>query len=146
MKCMRLIDELRRRHVFRSAVAYLAAAWLLIQVLETLFPIFGLSETSIRVVVVVLAVGFTPAMVLSWVFEWTPEGFRRDAEITQPASRHGRPRSRFGTRMLLSRKSPTRSMSTTLSRVPCAASRIASASPCNCSTARLTRRAIDVSD
>ncbi len=83
---MRLIDELRRRHVFRAAVAYLAAAWLLIQVLETLFPIFGLSETSIRVVVVVLAVGFIPAVVLSWVFEWTPEGFRRDSEVTVPAS------------------------------------------------------------
>jgi len=83
---MRLIDELRRRHVFRAAVAYLAAAWLLIQVLETLFPIFGLSETSIRVVVVLLAVGFIPAVVLSWVFEWTPEGFRRDSEITAPAS------------------------------------------------------------
>ena len=81
---MRLIDELRRRHVFRAAVAYLAAAWLLIQVLETLLPIFGLSETSMKVVVILLAVGFIPAMALSWVFEWTPDGFRRDREITEP--------------------------------------------------------------
>lgn len=83
---MRLIDELRRRNVFRAALAYLAAAWLLIQVLETLFPIFGLPETSIRVGVVLLAVGFIPAVVLAWVFEWTPEGFRRDSEVTAPAS------------------------------------------------------------
>lgn len=82
---MRLIDELRRRHVFRAAVAYLAGAWLLIQVLETLFPIFGLSQSSIRIVVVLLAVGFIPALVFSWVFEWTPEGFRRDSEVTDPA-------------------------------------------------------------
>lgn len=86
MAAMRLIDELRRRHVFRAALAYLAAAWLLIQVLETLFPIFGLSETSIRVVVVLLAVGFIPAVMLSWVFDWTPEGFKRDSEVTVPAS------------------------------------------------------------
>lgn len=83
---MHLITELRRRNVFRAALAYLAAAWLLIQVLETLFPIFGLDETTIRVVVVVLAVGFIPAVVLAWVFEWTPEGFRRDSEVTAPAS------------------------------------------------------------
>ena len=45
------IDELRRRHVFRFAVAYLAGAWLLVQVLETLFPIFGVQETrNLRVI------------------------------------------------------------------------------------------------
>ena len=75
---MSLIRELQRRNVFRVALGYLASAWLLIQILETLFPIFGLAETSIRVVVVILAIGFVPVVVLSWVFEWTPEGIRRD--------------------------------------------------------------------
>jgi len=70
--------ELKRRNVLRVAVAYLAGAWLLIQILETLFPIFGLAETSIRVVVIFLAIGFMPVLVLAWVFEWTPEGFKRD--------------------------------------------------------------------
>lgn len=75
---MSFISELRRRNVLRVAIAYLAGAWLLIQILETLFPIFGLPETSIRIVVVILAIGFPPVLVLSWIFEWTPEGLKRD--------------------------------------------------------------------
>ena len=77
---MSLFRELRRRHVFRAALGYLAGAWLLIQVLETLFPIFGLAETSIRIIVVVLAIGFVPVLVLAWLFEWTPAGLVRDSE------------------------------------------------------------------
>jgi TolB-like protein/Flp pilus assembly protein TadD len=72
------IDELKRRHVFRTAVAYLAASWLLVQLLETLFPIFDIPETSIRWVVIVLAIALVPVLALSWVFEWTPEGLRKD--------------------------------------------------------------------
>ena len=77
--------EIRRRNVHRVAIAYVAAAWLLIQVAETLFPVFGLSDNAIRAVVIVLAIGFVPAIFLSWAFEWTPEGFRRDSEVTVPA-------------------------------------------------------------
>ena len=78
--------EIRRRNVHRVVIAYVAAAWLLIQVVETLFPVFGLSDAAIRSVVIVLAIGFVPAVILSWVFEWTPEGLRRDSEATAPAS------------------------------------------------------------
>jgi len=72
------IGELKRRHVFRTAIAYLAASWLLVQLLETLFPIFDIPETSIRWVVIVLAIALVPVLALSWVFEWTPEGLRKD--------------------------------------------------------------------
>lgn len=82
---MSLWGEIRRRNVHRVVIAYVAATWLLIQVVETLFPIFGLSDLSIRTVVIVLGIGFVPAVILSWVFEWTPEGFQRDSEITAPA-------------------------------------------------------------
>jgi adenylate cyclase len=82
---MSLWGEIRRRNVHRVAIAYVAAAWLLIQVVETLFPVFGLSDNAIRVVVIVLAVGSVPVVTLSWVFEWTPEGFRRDRDVTVPA-------------------------------------------------------------
>ena len=75
---MSFIGELKRRNVIRVSVAYLAGAWLLIQILETLFPIFGLEETSIRVVVIILAIGFLPAVIAAWVFEITPEGLVRD--------------------------------------------------------------------
>lgn len=82
---MSLWGEIRRRNVHRVAIGYVAAAWLLIQVVETLFPVFGLADMAIRAVVIVLAIGFVPAVILSWVFEWTPEGFRRDSEVTAPA-------------------------------------------------------------
>jgi TolB-like protein len=82
---MSLWGEIRRRNVHRVALAYAAAAWLLIQVVETLFPVFGLSDNAVRVIVILLAVGFVPAVILSWVFEWTPEGFRRDSDVTVPA-------------------------------------------------------------
>jgi TolB-like protein len=81
-----LVAEIRRRNVHRVALAYIAASWLLIQVVETLFPVFGFPDEAIRIVVIVLAVGFIPAVILSWAFEWTPEGFRRDAEVATPPS------------------------------------------------------------
>jgi TolB-like protein len=73
--------ELQRRNVFRVGAAYVVAAWLLIQVAETIFPLFGFDETPARIVVIVLAIGFIPALVLAWVFEWTPQGFRRDSDV-----------------------------------------------------------------
>jgi adenylate cyclase len=72
------LAELKRRSVLRVAFAYLAGTWLLIQVVETLFPVFGLSDGAIRVVVIVLAIGFVPALVIAWAFEITPGGLVRD--------------------------------------------------------------------
>lgn len=80
---MSFIRELKRRNVIRVGVAYLAGAWLLIQVLETLFPIFGLDERSIQVVVVALAIGFLPALIVAWVFQFTPKGLVRDDGAAQ---------------------------------------------------------------
>lgn len=78
---MSLISELRRRNVLRVAAAYLVTAWLLIQVAETIFPLFGLGDAPARLVVVFLAIGFVPAMIFSWVFEFTPDGLKRDADV-----------------------------------------------------------------
>jgi TolB-like protein/tetratricopeptide (TPR) repeat protein len=78
---MGLLAELRRRNVIRAGVAYAAVSWLIIQVVETLFPVFGLDISAIRVVVIVLVIGFLPAMLFAWAFEWTPEGFRRDEQV-----------------------------------------------------------------
>ena len=77
---MSFVKELKRRNVFRVLVAYLAASWLLIQIVETLFPVFGLSEASVRQVVIVLAIGFVPAVVLTWIFEVTPKGIKKDRD------------------------------------------------------------------
>jgi len=75
---MSFIAELRRRNVIRVGIAYLAGAWLLIQIVETLFPVFNLPGSAIRIVVISVAVGFAPALILAWVFEITPDGFTRD--------------------------------------------------------------------
>ena len=85
---MSFISELSRRNVWRAAAAYVVTAWLVIQVVETIFPAFGFGDVAIRVVVILFAIGFIPAMVLAWVFEWTPEGFRRESEVddTAPSS------------------------------------------------------------
>ncbi len=78
---MNFFAELRRRNVLRGAAAYVALSWLLIQVVETLFPVFGLSDGAIRAVVISLAIGFVPAMIIAWAFELTPEGLVRDSRI-----------------------------------------------------------------
>ena len=61
---MSLFSKLKRRNVLRLAIAYLVASWLLIQVAETLFPIFGLSDELIRLVVILLIIGFPLILIL----------------------------------------------------------------------------------
>jgi TolB-like protein/tetratricopeptide (TPR) repeat protein len=80
------LEELRRRNVLRVGLAYLAGAWLLIQIVETLFPVFGLGDAAVRVVVIVLAIGFVPVLVFSWVFELTPQGLMRESEVDRSDS------------------------------------------------------------
>jgi TolB-like protein/Tfp pilus assembly protein PilF len=86
---MSLFQELKRRNVFRVGAAYLVAAWLIIQVVETIFPAFGFSMAAVRIVTIVLAIGFVLVLVFAWVFQWTPEGLKRDREVDrlQPLSR-----------------------------------------------------------
>jgi hypothetical protein len=62
---MLLYHELKRRNVFRVGAAYIVSAWLLVQVVETIFPLFGFGDTPARIVVIVLAVGFVPTLVFS---------------------------------------------------------------------------------
>jgi len=72
-----MLLELRQRNVHRVALAYLAGSWLLIQVIETLTPDF-LPPVVFRTSVIVLAIGFVPALILSWKFEWTATGIKRE--------------------------------------------------------------------
>jgi len=92
-----MLEEARRRNVHRAAIAYIAASWLLIQVVETLMPAFDWSPQGLRVLVILLAVGFVPVVVLAWVFEWTPEGFRRETAGSPP---HPRAHSRTFDRVI----------------------------------------------
>ena len=67
--------------MLRVGAAYVVVAWLLIQVAETIFPLFGFDDTPARIVVIVLAIGLIPSMIFAWVFELTPEGLIRDKDI-----------------------------------------------------------------
>ncbi len=84
---MSFMNELKRRNVIRVTIGYVAVSWLLIQVVETIFPLFGLPDSAARMLVIVAGVGLIPALILSWAFELTPEGLKKESEVdrSQPA-------------------------------------------------------------
>ena len=73
------LAEMRRRHVVRFALGYAAAAFVILQLAEIVFPAFGIGEGGLRVLVVVTALGFPPSLVLAWVYDLTTEGVKRTA-------------------------------------------------------------------
>jgi hypothetical protein len=74
--------ELKRRHVDKVALAYAVVAWLLIEVAWILLPMFDAPEWVMEALVVLLALGFIVAVIISWSFEMTPEGMKRTADVT----------------------------------------------------------------
>jgi hypothetical protein len=72
--------------VVRVAIAYVVSAWLIIQVAETIFPLFGYDESPARYVVIVLAMGLIPALVLSWAYELTSQGIKREKDVDRSES------------------------------------------------------------
>lgn len=78
---MGFIAELKRRNVIRMAGLYLVAAWLITQVAGTVLPMFDAPSWLPRTVVIVLAIGFLPALVFAWIFELTPDGLKRDSDL-----------------------------------------------------------------
>ena len=80
------LAELQRRNVIRMAGLYLVGAWLAVQVAETLLPIFDTPDWVLKALVVLLALAFLPTLVFSWLYELTPEGLKRDAEVTPAQS------------------------------------------------------------
>ena len=75
-----MFEQLRQRYVHRVALAHLAGAWLLIQIVDTLTPDI-LPAGVFRATVIAAAIGFIPALVLAWIFEWTPEEFKRERTV-----------------------------------------------------------------
>ena len=73
--------ELKRRNVYRAAVAYGVVAWFLTQLTTQVFPFFEIPNSAVRFVVIALAVGFPIAMLLSWLYEFTPEGIVRTEDL-----------------------------------------------------------------
>jgi TolB-like protein/Tfp pilus assembly protein PilF len=81
-----LFTELKRRNVLRMAGLYLVGAWLVVQVAGTVLPMFGAPEWLPRTIVVLLAIGFVPAAILSWVFELTLQGLKREDDVAPEQS------------------------------------------------------------
>jgi TolB-like protein/tetratricopeptide (TPR) repeat protein len=82
--------ELKRRNVYKVAIAYGVVAWLLMQVASQIFPFFEIPNWAVRLVVLLLIIGFPIALILAWAFELTPEGIKRtevaDAAPTEPSA------------------------------------------------------------
>src|SRR5437762_5671407 len=81
MKIDSFFAELKRRNVIRAAGLYLVGAWLLTQVASTVLPMFGAPDWLPRSIVILLAIGFLPLLIFSWIFEMTPEGLKRDEDV-----------------------------------------------------------------
>ena len=78
----RFFDELKRRHVYRVAIAYGVVAWLLIQIATQVFPFFEIPNWVVRLVVLIIILGFPLALIFAWAFEITPQGIKRAESIT----------------------------------------------------------------
>ena len=79
-------SELKRRNVYKVAVAYAVVGWLLVQVATQVFPFFDIPNWVVRLIVLLLIVGFLIAVVCSWAFELTPEGIKREGEVDRSRS------------------------------------------------------------
>jgi adenylate cyclase len=78
---MNLLEELKRRNVFRVVLAYLVLGWLVLQVADVLVDALELPVVWSKAVVALIVIGFIPAVVFSWVYELTPEGLKKESEI-----------------------------------------------------------------
>jgi TolB-like protein/Tfp pilus assembly protein PilF len=87
--------ELKRRNVYKVAVAYAVVSWLLIQIATQVFPFFEVPNSAIRLVVLVLVLGFPVALALSWAFEITPEGIKLESAVAPNEKRTRRGGRRF---------------------------------------------------
>jgi TolB-like protein/tetratricopeptide (TPR) repeat protein len=80
---MSLVTELKRRNVLRVAAAYLVVGWLLTEVLTTILPTLGAPDWVPRAVILSFSFGFIPTVVLSWVYELTPDGIKKESDINR---------------------------------------------------------------
>ena len=86
--------ELKRRNVYRAAVLYGMAAWLIVQIATQVFPFFDVPNWAVRFVIMAVVIGFPIAMLLAWIFELTPEGIVRTDDV-DPAGAIGRSAGRI---------------------------------------------------
>ena len=89
MKPSNFFAELKRRNVYKVAVAYAVVGWLLVQVATQVFPFFEIPNWGVRLMVLIIALGFPIALILAWAFELTPEGIKRAETADEPPEKRG---------------------------------------------------------
>ena len=82
MNSRNFFAELKRRNVYKVAIAYLVGGWALSQGLAQVLPVFEVPNWVVRLVILLIVIGFPVAVVLAWVFEMTPEGIKRTEQVT----------------------------------------------------------------
>jgi hypothetical protein len=89
MNSRNFFAELKRRNVYKVAVAYIVAGWALAQGIAQVFPVFDVPNWTIRLIVLLIIIGFPIALVLAWAFELTPKGLKRteDADLVRPRAK-----------------------------------------------------------
>src|SRR3989440_7926620 len=92
MKSATLFAELKRRNVYKVAVAYAVVGWVLVQVATQIFPFLEIPNWVVRLVIVLIAIGFPIALVIAWAFESTPKGIERTL-VADALNRHSRGRA-----------------------------------------------------
>src|SRR2546426_3866556 len=80
------LAELKRRNVYKVAVAYAIVGWLLVQVATQVFPFLEIPNWVVRLVIALVVIGFPIALVIAWAFELTPEGIKRTEDVDLAAS------------------------------------------------------------
>ena len=83
---MSLFKELKRRNVLKVAIAYAVSTWILLQLTDVLTQILGLPEWAPKLILLMLLVGFVPALIIAWAFELTPEGIKLEREVVRSES------------------------------------------------------------
>jgi adenylate cyclase len=83
VKTKNFFAELKRRKVYRVAVAYAIVSWLLIQIATQVFPFFEVPMWAVRLVIILLALGFPVALLLAWAFDLTPGGIKRTDDLDE---------------------------------------------------------------
>ena len=86
MNFKKLISELKRRNVFKVAVAYAIAGWLIIQIATSVFPAFKFPDWTTQFVIILVLIGFPISVIVAWAFELTPEGVKRTDEVPEEKS------------------------------------------------------------
>src|ERR1051326_7311682 len=81
MNLQNFFAELKRRNVYKVAVAYVVVAWLTIQAASIFLPAFNAPQWAMQIIILILVIGFPIALAFSWAFEITPEGIKFESEI-----------------------------------------------------------------